>query len=433
MIPEFDYEYVSYEELYRAYLDCRKRKRMTHNALQLEIDENTNLYKLWKDLNYMRYEVGKSIVFCVDKPVKREVFAADFRDRIVHHLIINRINSILEDEFIENSYSCRVGKGTDYGIVQCKRYIEEASDNYNKNCYIVKCDLKSFFMTINKQKLYEKLINFIHDKYKVKDERDYIFMEYIIKLIVFNEPQNNCVMKQGWEHWDDLPKSKSLFFCENGFGIPIGNLTSQIFANFYLSEFDHYITETLGIKYYGRYVDDFFIITENKDESLKIIKLCRNKLASMGVTLHPHKLYIQPVSKGVKFIGAVIKKNRVYISNRTKGNFFWKMKQFSEYIDYLNRNGIEPSYSEIEHFVTSVNSYLGFMVHYKTYNIRKKILLSELMLKWQKYCYYDSNLKKLTIFSEYTRYKGKKHHMESNWYYGNEMDRITYLEILRSH
>ena len=212
MIPEFEYEYVSYEELYRAYLDCRKRKRMTHNALQLEIDENINLYKLWKDLNYMRYEVGKSIVFCVDKPVKREVFAADFRDRIVHHLIINRINSILEDEFIENSYSCRVGKGTDYGIAQCKRYIEEASDNYNKNCYIVKCDLKSFFMTINKQKLYEKLINFIHDKYKIKDERDYIFMEYIIKLIVFNEPQNNCVMKQGWEHWDDLPKSKSLFF-----------------------------------------------------------------------------------------------------------------------------------------------------------------------------------------------------------------------------
>lgn len=433
MLPKFDYEYVTYEELYQAYLNCRKRKRMTHNALQFEIDENVALLKLWKDLNYMKYKVGKSIVFCVDKPVKREVFAADFRDRIVHHLIINRINDILEEEFIENSYSCRIGKGTDFGISQCQKFIEEASDNYKKHCYIIKCDLKSFFMTINKEHLYEKLINFIKLKYKVKDHRDFDFMEYIIKLIVFNEPQKNCNMKQSWEHWKDLPKNKSLFFCEEGFGIPIGNLTSQIFANFYLSEFDHYIIDELKLKYYGRYVDDFFIVVENKDEALKIVELCRHKLYTMGVTLHPNKLYIQPIEKGVKFIGAVIKKGRIYISNRTKGNFYWKMKKYSDFIDEIKENGLEPSLSDIEHFVSSINSYLGFMVHYKTYNIRKKILLSELMLKWQKYCYYDSNLKKLTIFSEYTRYKGKKHHMESNWYYGNEMDRITYLEIMRSY
>ena len=153
MIKKFEYEYVQYEELYKAYIDCRKRKRTTHNALTFEVNENIELYKLWMDLNEMKYEIGKSIVFCVDKPVKREIFAANFRDRIVHHLVINRINDILEKEFIDDSYSCRKGKGTDYGVKKCYDYIKEATNNYSEECYIIKCDLKSFFMTINKKLL----------------------------------------------------------------------------------------------------------------------------------------------------------------------------------------------------------------------------------------------------------------------------------------
>ena len=238
MTKTFEYEYVSYEELYIAYLDCRKRKRTTYNALEFEIDEDVELYKLWLDLNEMKYVVGKSIVFCVEKPVKREVFAANFRDRIVHHLIINRINQTLENEFIDDSYSCRKGKGTDYGVRQCYEYLKEASNNFTEDCYVVKCDLKSFFMTINKSLLYKKLVDLIEYKYDCKDERDFEFMCWILKLIIFNEPQNNCVRKQTWAHWDDLPKEKSLFFCDESNGLPIGNLTSQIFANFYLSEFE---------------------------------------------------------------------------------------------------------------------------------------------------------------------------------------------------
>lgn len=428
MIPKFKNEYVSYEELLKAYKDCRKRKRGTYNSLEFEINENINLYNLWYELNTKTYEVGKSIVFCVDRPVKREVFAANFRDRIVHHLVINQINDILEEEFIEDSYSCRVNRGTDYGIRKCYEYVKEASENYTKDCYVVKCDLKSFFMTINKQTLYNKLCNFLKEKYKgTSIPLDFLY--YILEKIIFNEPNKNCIMKQGWEHWNDLPKEKSLFFCKSGYGLPIGNLTSQIFANFYLSEFDHFIKDILCIKYYGRYVDDFFFICYDIKEANKILDKCRIKLKEMGVNLHPKKLYIQHYTKGIKFIGAVIKPNRIYISNRTKGNLYWTLKQYYEYIEELDKKKLEPTLNEIEHFVISINSYLGFLIHYKTFNIRKNVLLSKYMKPWLKYCYYNSKASKLKSFYEFTKIVGKKKRYSKTEYTFNNIDVFTLLSM----
>lgn len=409
MTKSFEYEYVSYEELCKAYLDCRKRKRTTANALDFEINENAKLYQLWYDLNSFNYEIDRSIVFCVDKPVKREVFAADFRDRIIHHLVINRIIDIVEKEFIDDSYSCRVGKGTDYGIKKCVQYLKESSYNYTQEYYIVKCDLKSFFMTIDKNRLENKLFKFIDEKYEYKDIRDLKFLKYLIHIIIFNEPQNNCIRKQPWEMWSDLPKEKSLFFCEKDKGLPIGNLTSQIFANFYLSEFDKYVKEFLMTEYYGRYVDDFFFVAKSKKEANTIIDMCKHYLSNIGVQLHPKKLYIQKIQKGVKFIGAVIKKDRIYIANRTKGSLWWKVKQFRDYLEDLHLRKEKLSYREIEHMVGSLNSYLGFLIHYNTYNIRKKIFLDYNFMKpIYKYCYIDKDLKKLTIFLDYKPYKSPK-------------------------
>ena len=393
----FQFEYVTYDELFHAYLDCRKRKRSTHNALEFEINENVELYKLWKDLNEKKYEIGKSIVFCVDKPVKREVFAADFRDRIVHHLVINRINDILEEEFIDDSYSCRKGKGTMYGVERCFEYIKEATENYTKTFYIVKCDLKSFFMTIKKDLLYGKLVKFLNEKYKTDDKKQLIYLEWLIKLIVFNKPQNNCIMKQSWEHWKDLPKNKSLFFCNENNGIPIGNLTSQIFANFYLSEFDHFVKDELGIKYYGRYVDDFFFMAYDKNEIKIILVKMRKKLESLGAMLHPNKLYIQETSKGIKFIGAVLKNNRIYIGNRTKGNFYWCVKKYNDSLKKMIQSGKEPTRKELEHVMSSINSYIGFMIHYKTYNIRKRVFESFLVKELNNYCSITKDYSKVML------------------------------------
>jgi RNA-directed DNA polymerase len=131
-------------ELFEAYFTCRKNKRDTVNALAFEVDYEQNLINLWSDLNSGNYSPNRSIAFIVDKPVKREIFAADFRDRIVHHLIIGKLNPYFEKQFIYDSYACREGKGTHFGIRRVDRFIRQCSESYTKDCYILKLDVQGF-------------------------------------------------------------------------------------------------------------------------------------------------------------------------------------------------------------------------------------------------------------------------------------------------
>lgn len=188
---------LEFSELYDAYADCLKHKKSTKNAFDFMVDDKAKLFNLYHELITDRYKVGRSICFIVTYPKPREVFAADFRDRIVHHLVINKILPYLETySFIDTSYSCRVGKGTLYGIESVKNMIKECSENYTKDCYILKCDLKSFFMTINKNILYEKLISFIKEHNIFPDQNKFAFYKSLLNKIIYNEPQNNCIKKR---------------------------------------------------------------------------------------------------------------------------------------------------------------------------------------------------------------------------------------------
>lgn len=179
-------EYVSMDELYQAYRDCLKRKISTINALDFEIDDYNKLYQLYIELNNKTYTIGKSIAFCVEKPVKREIFAADFKDRIVHHLVMNRILKYFENDFIDKTFSCRVGKGTEYGVKCLYNDLKEITCNFTKEAYVIKCDLKSFFMSLPKQCLYDKIAILLQTNYK-EDNLD--FWLHLIHNIIFNEPQ----------------------------------------------------------------------------------------------------------------------------------------------------------------------------------------------------------------------------------------------------
>lgn len=378
--------FVTYEELYNAYKDCLKNKKMTANAAAFQVNALYNLNKLYNDLNNNKYDIGKSIAFIVEKPVKREVFAADFRDRIVHHIIINRIIKYFEAEVIDNSFSCRVGKGTLCAIKTLQKEMIEATDNYTKTAYIMKCDLKSFFMTISKEKLYEKIEKLISDKVHPTDTIQREFLCGLVKKVIFNNPQDNCIRKQKIKKWDGLPKNKSLFYVPRSMGLPIGNYTSQIFANYFLNEFDHFIYDTLGFKYYGRYVDDFYIISESKEKLLNSLPHIRMKLDELGVKLHPNKFYIQSTQRGVSFVGGIVKPNRTYIINRTVNNL---KNVINEY------NVSNKTIEELQHYISSFNSYFGFMIHHKTYKIRKKMI--KRMNNIHNYCIMDVNVRKLTL------------------------------------
>jgi retron-type reverse transcriptase len=279
---------IELEEVFEAYFNCRSNKRNTANAIAFEVDYESNLVKLYEEINSGTYQVGRSIAFIVNKPVKREIFAADFRDRVVHHLIISKLNHLFEKQFIYDSYSCRIGKGTHFGIQRIDKFIRQCSANYTNDCYILKLDLKAFFMSINKNILFEKLALFTQQKYHAPDK------ELIIRLckkIIFNNPTQNCIIKGKRSNWDDLPGTKSLFHSKPNCGLPIGNLTSQVFANFYMDSFDHYIKHDLKIRYYGRYVDDFVIVYKSKEYLKNLIpKLSDFLQSNIQATIHPKKI-----------------------------------------------------------------------------------------------------------------------------------------------
>lgn len=387
-------------ELFQAYYDCRKNKRYTLNALAFEINYESNILKLYEEINNDTYSPGKSIAFVVEKPVKREIFAADFRDRIVHHLIINKLNPLFEKQFIYDSYACRVNKGTHFGINRVTRFIRQCSKNHQVPCYVLKLDIEGFFMHIDKNILFNRLHIFINEKYTQPDK------ELIIELcrkVIFNDPTKNCFIQGNKTDWDNLPLTKSLFHSPIDCGLPIGNLTSQIFANFYMDSFDHHIKHDilshlrggLGRGFYGRYVDDFVIVHPDK-EYLKLLipQLSNFLLSTLKLTLHPRKIYLQSYEKGVNFLGVIIKPNRIYIANRTKNNFYKTIEQWNRFI---KENNNKISNENLKLFTSSINSYLGMMKHYETYKLRKKMLLQHLSVYFWNYVYISGGYCKLVL------------------------------------
>lgn len=359
---------IAIEDVFEAYYDCRRTKRRTVNALSFELNYEQELIRLCEEINDNTYKIGRSIAFIVKYPVQREIFAADFRDRIVHHLVISKINDLLEKEFMPNSYSCRKGKGVLYGVRSIQSQIEDCVAKYGQSCHILKLDIRSFFMSIDKNVLYLMLVNFLNEKYHNPDKH---IVLRLVKQIIFNSPNENCVIKGKKSDWNGLPKHKSLFNSGKYKGLPIGNLTSQIFANFYLDKLDKYVTEELGIEHYGRYVDDFVLMHPSKEYLLYAHKKIRDFLKSyLKLDLHPNKFYLQHYSKGLKFIGAVIKPECVYIGSRSKGNLYNKIYKLLPQM----AQSVKSTLEKLPYLSSCVNSYLGFMRHYNTYNLRSRVL-----------------------------------------------------------
>ena len=377
-------------ELFEAYQSCRRNKRNTTNALAFELDYEHNLVELLEEINNRTYNPGKSIAFIVDKPVKREIFAADFRDRIVHHLLINKINLFFEKEFIFDSYACRAGKGTHLGIRRIDRFIRKCSKNYIRDCYVLKMDIKGFFMSIDRSILYQRLESFLSKKYTLQD---YEIVLDLCRKIIFYDPAHNCSIKGYHSDWDSLPADKSLFHSRPGCGLPIGNLTSQVFANFYLNSFDHFMKHSVGLCYYGRYVDDIVIVHQNHAYLTTLISVAGDYLQrELGLKLHNRKTCLKHYIYGVKFLGAIIKPHRIYIANRTKGNFYNTIQKFNAVAQ-----DHKPNRTELAAFRSSINSYLGIMKHYSTYRLRRHLIFKFLSKWWWNAVKFNYKIEKAII------------------------------------
>ena len=304
-------ELFTYKNLYKAYLDCRKNKRQTINALKFEINLEDNLKELLEELRSGTYRPGRSICFVVTEPCPREIFAADFRDRIVHHLFVRELIDQAEKMFIFDSYACRVGKGTHKAVSRLYSFTNRMTRDYRADAWYMQLDLKSFFMSIERDILYGLALELIDKHKKLNNWK--LDMSELAGIIIFHDPKENYIRKGGPALAGLIPPHKSLFGIKPGKGLPIGNYSSQFFANLYLNKLDHFIKRELKCEYYIRYVDDLIFLHKNR-EKLKtwrdgISLFLKEKLA---MELNIKKTKIQHINKGIDFLGYFLKLNKIH-------------------------------------------------------------------------------------------------------------------------
>lgn len=380
---------ITEEELFTAYFDCLKHKRHSRAALEFELDLERNLFGLLDDINSFAYVPDGYSVFIIDEPVKREVFAASFKDRIVHHLVVNAIDPFIEKRLIYDCYANRKGKGPHFGIERLRHFMASSTDNWKKEAWCLKLDIKGFFMSIDKIILWRKLKDYLLAVYHYGNLP---IMMNLLETILFTDPTQGCQFCSPASKWQNLDPSKSLFTAGKGLGLPIGNLTSQIMANFYLSFLDHYVKHDLGIEMYGRYVDDFFLIHEDKEYLKRCLYGIERFLHDeLHLRLNPKKVYLQPVNHGVKFLGVVVEPGHMNVARRTVSNF-------KKTIDSTNFavNDHRPGKHEVQKSISSINSYLGHLSHYNTFSVRNHEI-GRLDARFSKRAEKDKKIRKISF------------------------------------
>lgn len=337
-------------DLNRAYEAASRGKSKKPQVVQFADNLELNIEALVYEIYSKSYRPRPSTAFIVNKPVKREIFAADFRDRVVHHFLFNQVNSWWDARFINDNYSCRKGKGTLYGIRRLDHHIRSVSNNYSKKAYILKLDLQGYFMSLDRKLLYKRAMWGLNRQFP---EGGYVYQicRFLWKTIIFNDPLENVQLGCPRAAWKGLPPSKSLFRQPKGKGIAIGNLTSQLLSNIYLDQLDRRVTLGMGFKHYGRYVDDFYIVSNNRSELVVAMKSIEGYLKrELSLNLHPHKRHLQECSKGVAFLGAVIYPYRIHPGKRLKRNLLAALAR--------------PDCS-----LATAASYAGLVKHYKHYRL----------------------------------------------------------------
>lgn len=286
-----------FEDLVQAYYDCRRNKRNSASARLFEKDMEINLLELHDDLIAGTYRPGRSICFVVTRPKAREVWAAAFRDRVVHHLMYNHVAPRFYASFIADSCACIPGRGTLYAATRLESKIRSASENWSKPVFYLKCDLANFFVAIDKAVLRKQLEARITEPWWLA----------LATQILMHDPREDYETRSPAHLFNRVPQHKRLVAQPARLGLPIGNLSSQFFANVYLDALDQFAKHQLRAKHYIRYVDDFVFLHESPQQLNQWLAEVEAFLPRLGAKLNPTKTILQPVDRGVDFVGHVIK------------------------------------------------------------------------------------------------------------------------------
>ena len=311
-----------------AWREFSAGKTRKADVLEFKFNLEDNLFQLHWELREKTYQHFHYTAFSVCDPKLRRIHKACVRDRVLHHAVFRILYPIFDKSFIFDSYSCRLDKGTHRAVARLKNFCRKLSRNNARNIFALKCDVRKFFDSIDRK----ILLGIIRKK--IQDENAIWLIEKIIQSF---EP-----------------------------GLPLGNVTSQLFANIYLNELDQFAKHGLKEKYYLRYCDDFLILNEDKEYLEKLVFPIGNFLKEkLGLDLHPDKIIIRRFRQGVDFLGYVVLPHHIILRTNTKRRILRKIRG--------NKFLLREDLISEEAFNQSLQSYLGILKHCQGYNIKKQI------------------------------------------------------------
>ncbi len=316
-----------------AWREFKRGKRKKKDVQEFEFNLEDNLFALHEALAAKTYEHSAYESFYVQDPKLRHIHKACVRDRVVHQAVFRILYPIFDAGFIFDSYSCRTGKGTHRAVLRLEMFMRKLSKNYKKPIFALKCDVKKFFDSIDQQILLCLIRN------RVRNENMLWLIERIIES--FEKERNT--------------------------GLPLGNVTSQIFANIYLNELDYFVKHALKVKHYIRYCDDFVILSEERKYLEATLSKINNFLIDvLKLSLHGRKIIFRKFTHGIDFLGYVVMPYYRVLRTKTKRRILKKMAR--------RKSELERGEVDVASFNSSLQSYFGVLAHCKGFKIRKKLI-----------------------------------------------------------
>ncbi|MFB9155286.1 reverse transcriptase domain-containing protein [Vibrio gallaecicus] len=365
------YAYFNLQAIDRAYRQCRKGKQNTIGACLYQTQLLDHLVTTRDSLQALCWQPKPPISFVVTKPKAREVYAAQFEDRVVHHLLVNELTGLLDAQFIFDAASNRKNKGTHFAVNRLQYFMQQLDGRG----WFLQLDIANFFNSVSRPILLNLLNKHLTKQIKknnlTTEKSRHLY--WLCLQIIGQKVEVECAIKLGGENeFANVPAHKRLSNAPLDTGLPIGNLTSQFFANIYMNELDQFIKHHLKCRHYVRYVDDFILCHQSKAQlqkwQMEIEKFLEQKLA---LSLKEEKI-LAPLTQGANFLGYIIKPYYRLVRKRVLGNLHEKLKQSQRRLKpSLHQWDFQPEL--VQNLQAVVNSYWGHFKHADSYQLKQTL------------------------------------------------------------
>ena len=369
----------TYEEIHRrvtnGYLKARSEERNTPAQLEFEMHLENNLRALSFELYLRKWSPLPLDWFVLTKPSVREVFAPQFRDRVVSHVLFEILMPVYDRLFIYDSYSCRIGKGTLFGIRRFEHHLRSVTNNYTREAYVLNLDISGYFMSIDRQILYG-LIHAEIEKYaRFCADFDLAFTEDLAQTFLFRNPLAGCQYHGNPCLKKLVQPNKSLFGQPERVGLPIGDVINQLNSNIYLNSFDHFVKRALHIHGYGRYVDD----SRSVHQSRAYLEECKEQSAEylkdvLHLNLNARKSTITSAYEPNTFLGATIMPYYKTANEKSIQKFKRTMKD-------INRRIAAGEPMDLTSELSKINSALGYLAHFNSAKVVREAIQKSIETK----------------------------------------------------